>query len=91
VLIPLGSEARPGGPDPFAKPVPGPTRHPAEGVERAVPASRNAALADALQRLARGEETSLVKSSQLAAALARLLLERGLIDEAGLLEELAKK
>jgi hypothetical protein len=92
VLIPLGSEARPGGPDPFAKPVPGARSRPVEGGERggANAPNANAAILDAIQRLARGEETSLVKPARLAAVLAQLLVKYGLIDEAEILEELAK-
>jgi hypothetical protein len=52
---------------------------------------RQAALLDAIERAARGEETGLVKPAQLAAVLARLLVKRGLVREAELLDELAKK
>jgi type IV pilus assembly protein PilB len=55
------------------------------------PTPREAALMDALARLARGEESALVKPAQLAAALARVLLRRGLVTEAELLEELARR
>jgi len=52
---------------------------------------RQAALMDALERVARGEESGLVKPGQLVAVLARLLVRRGIVSEAELLEELAKK
>jgi hypothetical protein len=52
---------------------------------------REAVMADALERAARGEESGLVKPAQLAAVLARLLVRRGIVTEAELLEELAKK
>ncbi len=52
---------------------------------------RQAALMDALERAARGEESGLVKPGQLVAVLARLLVRRGIVSEAELLEELARK
>jgi len=52
---------------------------------------KQAALLDALERAARGEETGLVKATQLVAVLARLLVKRGLLDEAELLDELVKR
>jgi type IV pilus assembly protein PilB len=52
---------------------------------------RQAALMDALERAARGEESGLVKPAQLAAVLARLLVRHGIVSEAEILEELAKK
>jgi len=52
---------------------------------------KQAALLDALERAARGEETGVVKATQLVAVLARLLVKRGLVDEAELLDELAKR
>jgi hypothetical protein len=93
MLVPVGSDPGPPSPDPFARPVLefAPPGRPVEGGERVVPTPRNAALLDALQRLARGEETSLLRPAQLAAVIARLLVKHGLIDEAELLEELARK
>ncbi len=52
---------------------------------------REAALLDALQRAARGEESVLIRPAHLAAVLARLLLKRGILAEAELLRELAKR
>ena len=52
---------------------------------------RQAALMDALVRAARGEESGLVKPAQLAAVLARLLVRHGIVSEAEILDELAKK
>jgi hypothetical protein len=49
------------------------------------------ALLDALARLARGEESAFLKPGRLAAALAKVLLERGLISEAELLEALTRR
>jgi hypothetical protein len=95
MLVPVVSDPGPPSPDPFARPVLAtefaPPGRPVEGGERVVPTPRNAALLDALQRLARGEETSLLRPAQLAAVIARLLVKHGLIDEAELLEELARK
>ena len=51
---------------------------------------REAAMLDALQRAARGDDTALVKSGQLAGVLMRVLLRKGLVSEADLVEELAK-
>jgi Type II secretion system (T2SS), protein E, N-terminal domain len=52
---------------------------------------RQAALLDALERAARGEEPGLIRAAQLAAVLARLLVKRGILDEAELLDELARE
>lgn len=52
---------------------------------------RMAAMLDALERAARGEESGLVKPAQLAAVLARLLVKRGILSEAEILQELTKK
>ncbi len=52
---------------------------------------RQAALLDALDRTARGEESPLLRPGQLAALLARLLVKRGILTEAELLEALARK
>jgi hypothetical protein len=54
------------------------------------PTPSRSALLEALDRLAHGEATSL-DPARLAAALARLLLRRGLVTEAELLAELARK
>jgi MshEN domain len=52
---------------------------------------RQSAMLDALARVARGEESGLVKPGQLAAALALLLVRRGILTEQELLDELARK
>jgi hypothetical protein len=52
---------------------------------------RDAALLDALDRAARGEESPLLKPAQLVAALARLLVKRGVVTEKELLEALTRK
>ena len=68
---------------------------PAEPAEvphpEAVLTPRQAALLDALERVARGEESALVKPGQVVAALLRVLVRRGLLREGELLDELAKK
>ncbi len=51
---------------------------------------REAAMLDALQRAARGADTALVTSGQLAGVLMRVRLRKGLVSEADLVEELAK-
>lgn len=60
------------------------------GAERQL-TPRESAMLDALQRAARGEDSGLVKAGQLAAAVARLLLKRGLVTERELLDELMRK
>lgn len=52
---------------------------------------KQAALLDAIERLARGEESALVRPGQLAAALARLLVQRGVLSWADLADELLKR
>ncbi len=51
---------------------------------------REAALLESIQRAARGEETALVKPPQLAAAVVRILLRKGLVTEAELIDELSR-
>jgi hypothetical protein len=57
----------------------------------ATPPPPRSALLEALDRLARGEETPLLDPARVAAALARILLRRGALSEAELLAELARK
>lgn len=71
---------------------------PGSGDEAFVPMSpeqpltpRQAAVLDALARLARGEDSAVLKPAQVAAALARLLVRRGIVREQELLDELAPK
>ncbi|HUK65497.1 MAG TPA: hypothetical protein VLV17_01630 [Anaeromyxobacteraceae bacterium] len=52
---------------------------------------RQAALLDALERVARGEESTLLKPSQVVSALLRILLRHGLVREAELIDELSKR
>ena len=63
---------------------------PAPSAERQL-TPRQAAMMDALERAARGEESGLVKPVQLAAVLARLLVRHGVVSEAELLDALVKK
>jgi hypothetical protein len=65
---------------------------PFEGPPQRGPAPPRApAIYDILERLVRGEESGIVRPGHLAAALARVLLKRGLVREAELLEELSKR
>jgi hypothetical protein len=52
---------------------------------------REAALLESIQRASRGEETALVKPPQLAAAVIRILLRKGLVTEAELIDELTRQ
>ena len=51
---------------------------------------REAALLDSLQRAMRGEETSLVRPAQLAGALVRILVRKGVATEEEIAQELAR-
>jgi type IV pilus assembly protein PilB len=85
-----GEEDLPEPAPPAAAPAPAAEAPPPLAPRVAAPAAaRQAALLDALDRVARGERSALLEPERLVAALARLVLKKGIVGDVELMAELA--